>query len=188
MTTWLTDANGNKCSVEYFGSEEAAKAALDSLKDCQNCVNCSDCSRYSGCSDCSDCSDCQNCAWLYDKQNMRPVQQQQPAEGAPLQYGAPPIPVIENIHQKVFEAASQPGALKMTSWHCGTTHCRAGWVVTLAGEAGKKLEEFHNTELAAMLIYRQSSPNLLVNPARFYDDAADAIRDMKRMADQERAA
>ncbi len=49
--TWLKDANGNKCSVEYFGSKEAAQKALDSLLDCENCTNCSDCS---GCSRCSD--------------------------------------------------------------------------------------------------------------------------------------
>lgn len=28
---WLHDENGNKCSVEYFGNEEAAQKALDSL-------------------------------------------------------------------------------------------------------------------------------------------------------------
>lgn len=44
MTTWLNDGNGNKCSVEYFGSKEAAQTALDSLKECKNCVNCSGCS------------------------------------------------------------------------------------------------------------------------------------------------
>ena len=41
MTTWLKDNNGNKCSVEFFGSEEAAQKALDSLKNCDNCINCS---------------------------------------------------------------------------------------------------------------------------------------------------
>jgi hypothetical protein len=69
----------------------------------------------------------------------------------------------------------------MSDWHtCGTTHCRAGWVVTLAGDAGKALEERFNTELAAMLIYRESgSP---INPARFYDSADDALADMKKRA------
>lgn len=38
---WLTGENGNKASVEYFGSREAAQAALDSLVDCRNCINCS---------------------------------------------------------------------------------------------------------------------------------------------------
>jgi hypothetical protein len=69
----------------------------------------------------------------------------------------------------------------MSTWHtCETTHCRAGWVVTLAGEAGKKLEAFHNTELAAMLIYRESgSP---INPARFYDGNKAALADMAKRA------
>jgi hypothetical protein len=82
----------------------------------------------------------------------------------------------------MFEAVTQPKALDMSSWHkCGTTHCRAGWVVTLAGEAGKKLEQFHNTELAAMLIYRESGHH--INPARFYDGNSEALADMKRLAE-----
>ena len=100
----------------------------------------------------------------------------------------PPIPKIENIHTKVYAAASNPDALKMDTWHtCETTHCRAGWVVALAGEAGKKLERFHNTELAAMLIYRESSPHR-VSCARFYDANAAALADMKAMAEKENNA
>jgi hypothetical protein len=69
---------------------------------------------------------------------------------------------------------------------CETTHCRAGWAVTLAGEAGKALEARFNWELAAMLIYRESgSP---INPARFYDSNEDALADMKRLAEEEAAA
>jgi len=70
----------------------------------------------------------------------------------------------------------------MIRWHtCNTTHCRAGWVVHLAGEAGYALERYHNTALAAQLIYRESgSP---INPGRFYyDDNEDAMADMQRMA------
>ncbi len=78
-----------------------------------------------------------------------------------------------------------PNALKMDNWHtCETTHCRAGWVVHLAGEAGKKLETFYNTELAAALIYRESSPHK-VSFARFYDGNEEAMADMKRMAEME---
>ena len=77
----------------------------------------------------------------------------------------------------------------MNDWHtCDTTHCRAGWVVHLAGERGYALEEFHDTELAAMLIYRESSPLLKVNPARFYDNNKHAMADIKRMAEMEREA
>lgn len=90
------------------------------------------------------------------------------------------IPTIEKIDQAVYAAASQPEALDMSSWHCGTTHCRAGWVVTLAGEPGKALEDRFNTELAAMLIYRESgSP---INPGRFYDSNDAALADMAKRA------
>jgi hypothetical protein len=88
--------------------------------------------------------------------------------------------MIPNIDAEVFAAASAPRALDMRQWHCGTAHCRAGWVVTLAGEKGKVLEAFHNTELAAMLIYRASgSP---INPARFYDNDQRALADMRKRA------
>ena len=91
------------------------------------------------------------------------------------------MPVIPDIHQRVYEAVSQPGALRMDSWHtCETTHCRAGWVVHLAGDAGRKLEEFHNTELAAMLIYKASG--FPINPARFHDTNEAAMADMARLA------
>jgi hypothetical protein len=77
----------------------------------------------------------------------------------------------------------------MKDWHtCENTHCRAGWVVTLAGEAGVALERQFGTELAATLIYRESSPDLRVSSARFYDDNTAALADMKRMAELEAKA
>jgi hypothetical protein len=97
--------------------------------------------------------------------------------------GRPAIPVIENIHAKVYEAASGQKALDMGNWHtCTTTHCRAGWVVHLAGEAGYALERFHNTPLAAQLIYDASDTSRSMNPCRFYDDNEAAMSDMKRLA------
>ena len=75
----------------------------------------------------------------------------------------------------------------MSDWHtCETTHCRAGWVVHLAGEQGKALEEFHNTELAASLIYKASSP-IRVPMGRFYESQQSAMADMKRLAELEAA-
>ena len=71
----------------------------------------------------------------------------------------------------------------MSSWHtCETTHCRAGWVVTLAGKEGKELEKFFNTEFAAMMIYDASCPDYKINPARFYDSNEEALLDMKKLA------
>jgi len=102
--------------------------------------------------------------------------------------GPPPVPVIDNIHQAVYAAASQPLSLDMTHWHsCDNTHCWAGWIVTIAGEAGKKLEEFFDTPLAAMKILDASSP-LRVSPVRFFELNADALEHMKALAEQERSA
>ncbi len=93
------------------------------------------------------------------------------------------MPVIKDIHTTIYAAASNPKALAMERWHtCEKTHCRAGWVVTLAGSEGKALEKFYNTELAAMLIYDASDPGFKINPARFYDSNDDALADMKRLA------
>lgn len=117
----------------------------------------------------------------------------------------PQVPVIPNIHQRVYEAASQPGALYMNRWHhsCGTVHCRAGWVIHLAGEAGYKFEVHKRDEYifqpyeerrfsiapeaqAAIAIYEASSP-IPVGNDRFYDRHDEALADMKRCADLEQA-
>lgn len=97
--------------------------------------------------------------------------------------------MIENIHQRIYEAASAPGALEMASVHpCENTHCRAGWAIALAGEAGRALEEFYNWELAAMLIYDASAPGFEISPARFYDKNDEALADMKRLAEAPNAS
>ena len=96
-------------------------------------------------------------------------------------------PIIPNIHQQVYAAASQPGALNMRDWHtCDTTHCRAGWVVALAGEEGKALEDRIGTPAAASLIYLASDPDLGKFPS-FYCDDETALADMKNRAEQEAA-
>ena len=96
---------------------------------------------------------------------------------------APAAPVVPDLHLKLFEAVSSPeNRLDMESWHtCETTHCRAGWVVALAGTEGKALEKFFNTELAAMLIYKESGYE--INPVRFYDSDTAAMEDMRKLAE-----
>ena len=54
--------------------------------------------------------------------------------------------------------------------------------MALAGPEGKALERFYDTELAAMLIYRESTGER-IHPARFYDSDDDALADMKRLAE-----
>jgi hypothetical protein len=73
----------------------------------------------------------------------------------------------------------------MGDWHkCDTTHCRGGWVVTLAGKAGKTLEDKTSSEFAAMQIYKASSP-IKVSPVRFYESNEVAMADIKRCAVEE---
>jgi len=96
------------------------------------------------------------------------------------------VPVIPNIHQAILTAVEKPDALKMSDWHtCDTTHCRGGWVVTLAGEKGKKLEAASSTLFAAMQIYKASSP-IRVSPVRFFESDAVAMADIKRCAAEEK--
>lgn len=91
------------------------------------------------------------------------------------------IPAIEDIHRKVYEAASAPNALDMDSFHvCETTHCRAGWVVHLAGEAGYELERRTDPVFAAMQIYKASGYE--ISPVRFFESNEKAMEDMKRLA------
>ena len=90
---------------------------------------------------------------------------------------------IPEIHKAVYEAASAPGALDMRNWHCGTTHCRAGWVIELAGPGGKSLEWAMGTPAAAALIYQASDPALEKVP-NFYTTDEAALADMKRLAEQ----
>ena len=97
-------------------------------------------------------------------------------------------PKIENIHQAIYAAASALDALDMDQWHnaCGTAHCRAGWAVVLAGEAGKALEAKIGTPAAATLIYLASDPELDRFPS-FYCNNAKALADMKARAEAEAA-
>ena len=113
-------------------------------------------------------------------------------EGAKLRGAKLPYfdktPIIKNIHQKVYYAANQEDALDMSDWHsdCGTVHCWAGWIVELAGEDGKRLEEMTDTPIAAALILMKSDPELGEIPD-WYSDKETALSKMKRLAELEAA-
>ena len=70
--------------------------------------------------------------------------------------------------------------------HCGTTHCRAGFVEFLAGKPGRDLALATSTEFAAKQIYKASSP-IRVSPVRFYEPNEVAMADIKRCAEEEAA-
>jgi hypothetical protein len=92
------------------------------------------------------------------------------------------IPVIPDIHKRLLEAVTAPQhKLSMSDWHtCETTHCRAGWVVHLAGKAGYELEKQTSALFAAQQIYKASGYE--ISPVRFFDDNEAAMADMKRLA------
>jgi len=74
MTTWITDDNGNRASVEYWGSVEAAEESLKTLvncRNCRNCNNCRNCRNCRNCSDCNNCYDCRNCSKCYGCHDCR---------------------------------------------------------------------------------------------------------------------
>jgi hypothetical protein len=76
----------------------------------------------------------------------------------------------------------------MSDWHtCDTSHCRAGWVVRLAGKEGYELENKTSTQFAAMQIYKVSSP-IKVSPPRFFETDEVAMEDIKRCAEEEKVA
>jgi hypothetical protein len=93
------------------------------------------------------------------------------------------VPTIENIHTKIYEAAKEEGALNMEEFHsCGTTHCRAGWAVHLAGRKGYALEQLIGSASAAYLIYRASDPEAGY-ALDFYCGEKKALEDMRVLAE-----
>ena len=91
------------------------------------------------------------------------------------------VPVVERLHARMAEATATPGALAMDSWHCGTSHCRAGWAITLAGPAGAALERRVGSWLAGALIYAASTGRKEVPD--FFASDADALEDIRRCAE-----
>jgi hypothetical protein len=110
-----------------------------------------------------------------------------PAECA-AEYRArnPDVPVVEALDAKILSVVtSGQGKLNMAQWHtCETTHCRAGWAITLAGEAGAKLEAKVGPHQAGRMIYRASTGRA----PQFFATDERAMEDIKRCADESQAS
>jgi hypothetical protein len=90
------------------------------------------------------------------------------------------VPRVKDLDQKLEEATRKSGSLNMTYWHDRDgVHCRAGWVVTIAGKAGLALEHSLGTCAAAALIYVASGRTIVPN---FHADDLDARADIVRCA------
>jgi hypothetical protein len=68
----------------------------------------------------------------------------------------------------------------MSSWHsCETTHCRAGWAIHLAGEAGYALEREFDSLRAGRMIYLASTGRA----PHFFGTNEATLADLKRCAE-----
>ena len=101
--------------------------------------------------------------------------------GADLRYaiGLPQAPAIAGLDKLVLERIEVPGALEMGTWHtCATTHCLAGWAITLAGEAGARLEQTLGPAAAGALIFHDSTGSV----PNFYGSNEEALAEMRKRA------
>ncbi len=185
------DKKHNGVSKEFSANNPNWGKENKTNEGCWNCSDCSGCSRCSGCSDCSDCYGCSGCSRCYGCSRLSlqtDIKNTKTKKNAAS--GFPNVPIIENIHQKLYNTIKPNGhsnKLEMSDWHtCDTTHCRAGWITFLAGKEGKELEEKTSTQFAAMQIYKASSP-IKVSPPRFFESNEVAMADIKRCAEEEAA-
>jgi hypothetical protein len=96
-------------------------------------------------------------------------------------------PLLEKPYTKLLESTSNCSVgFDMGSWHCGTTHCAAGWIVHQAGDAGYALEREFDTPTAARLILRKSCPDDWPLPY-FHASNEAATAFIKAMAKREAA-
>jgi hypothetical protein len=92
------------------------------------------------------------------------------------------IPIVDDLDKEVFASVGDGARkLNMHTWHndCGTLHCWAGWIVTIAG-ATELEERFGNTALVATWIYEASTGKIAPD---FYNTSnEEAYTEMKKRA------
>lgn len=100
------------------------------------------------------------------------------------------IPVVKDLDKKILtQVINKPESFDMGWWHkdkegcsiykagdrCGTTHCRAGWAIHLAGKKGYDFEKkVGSPDIAGALIYAKSAGYV----PDFGADEEDAITDL----------
>lgn len=93
------------------------------------------------------------------------------------------IPYIPDIHQAVYAAVTAEGCvLDMSTWHmCESSHCRAGWVNTIAfGENRLMAEDRVPTPHLALAVYLKAHPTMPV-PSWYAMDSW-AMADIEKLA------
>jgi len=73
----------------------------------------------------------------------------------------------------------------MAGWHsCNTTHCRAGWAITLCPH-GKVVEGLVGPSVAGALIYAASYPKMKIPD--FYCSHEEALADIEERSKTDKA-
>ena len=89
------------------------------------------------------------------------------------------VPVVPDIDAAILAAIGDDAdGLDMVDWHsdCGTTHCRAGWAITLAGPEGAALEAALGPDAAGALIHAASGSHPVPDWSAGNDEALDDMR------------
>jgi len=97
----------------------------------------------------------------------------------------PEVPVVDKLDTKIRDAIDHGDLkLEMGSWHtCGTTHCRGGSAIHIAGDGGYALEKKYGPERAARMIYLASTGRA----PHFFATNENALADIRRRAEEENA-
>lgn len=109
--------------------------------------------------------------------------------GATLPEG---VPVVPGIDRAILDEVQAGGSLEMHYYHglgmdqCGSSHCRAGWAIFLAGEPGRLLEQKFKSSVAGALIYAASRPDKPVPD--FHCSDLDAMADLVNCAAEKESA
>ncbi|QBS70775.1 pentapeptide repeat-containing protein [Bordetella bronchiseptica] len=117
------------------------------------------------------------------QRDTRPAAERNAARAARFRERNPTVPVVEALDAKILSAIENgSGGLEMGAWHtCETTHCRAGWAVHLAGEAGYALEREHGPQYAGRMIYMAS----VGRAPHFFASNERAMADLREQAAQQ---
>jgi hypothetical protein len=105
------------------------------------------------------------------------------------------VPAIDRLDSRILEQVdANPLSFCMATWHeredgeeveagegCGTTHCRAGWAIHLAGKSGYELEAKVGSQTAGTLIYLKNTGRV----PNFFANNDDALADIRACAARE---
>jgi hypothetical protein len=120
----------------------------------------------------------------FEEERKRPRWEREQRRAERYRARNPDVPVIPAIDQQILQAIERGGTLDMGRWHvCETTHCRAGWAITLAGDKGVQLELQHGPATAGRMIYTASAGYC----PHFFAGNEAALEDIKARAAEQAA-